>query len=107
MPARLLQRLPCAATPRTDLTTRSLRFWTLTRYPNYTVVDRPATIPLKLSPSYTGKEHTAHPETAPVTNWPAALMNLDSVLPAVAFHGVPIFGDGGLLAAQLTPRNRW
>jgi plasmid stabilization system protein ParE len=26
---------------RSDLTSRSLRFWTLTRYPNYTVVYRP------------------------------------------------------------------
>lgn len=27
---------------RPDLTARPLRFWTLTRYPNYTVVYRPA-----------------------------------------------------------------
>ncbi len=31
-----------------DLTSRSLRFWTLTRYPNYTVVYRPETYPLRL-----------------------------------------------------------
>jgi plasmid stabilization system protein ParE len=33
---------------RPDLTTRSLRFWTVTRYPNYTVVYRPETIPLQV-----------------------------------------------------------
>ena len=33
---------------RPDLTPRSLRFWTLTRYPNYTVVYRPATVPLQI-----------------------------------------------------------
>jgi|SRR5271165_6854417 len=33
---------------RPDLTTRSLRFWTLTRYPNYTVVYRPETTPLQV-----------------------------------------------------------
>jgi hypothetical protein len=30
-------------------------------------------------------------------------MNLDSVFSPIAFHGVPILGDGGLLAAQLAP----
>ena len=30
---------------RPDLTTRSLRFWTLTRYPNYAVVYRPDDVP--------------------------------------------------------------
>ena len=33
---------------RSELTTRSLRFWTLTRYPNYTVVYRPETVPLQV-----------------------------------------------------------
>jgi plasmid stabilization system protein ParE len=31
---------PSRGHSRPDLTTRSLRFWTLTRYPNYTVVYR-------------------------------------------------------------------
>jgi hypothetical protein len=30
---------------RSDLTTRSLRFWTPTRYPNYTVVSQPDASP--------------------------------------------------------------
>lgn len=33
---------------RPDLTERPLRFWTLTRYPNYTVVYRPDTAPLQI-----------------------------------------------------------
>lgn len=33
---------------RPDLTPRSLRFWTLTRYPNYIVVYRPDTDPLQI-----------------------------------------------------------
>ena len=32
---------PMRGHSRSDLTSRSLRFWTLTRYPNYTVVYRP------------------------------------------------------------------
>ena len=34
---------------RPDLTTRPMRFWTLTRYPNYTVVYRPDT---RSTPNY-------------------------------------------------------
>lgn len=33
---------------RPDLTSRNLRFWTLIRYPNYTVVYRPETMPLQV-----------------------------------------------------------
>lgn len=33
-----------------DLTPRPLRFWTLSRYPNYTVVYRPETAPFKSFP---------------------------------------------------------
>ncbi len=33
---------------RSGLTTRSVRFWTLTRYPNYAVVYRPDTDPLQV-----------------------------------------------------------
>ena len=33
---------------RPDLIDRSLRFWTLTRYPNYAVVYRPETAPLEI-----------------------------------------------------------
>jgi len=40
---------------RFDLTSRSLRFWTLTRYPNYTVVYRPETSPLQVVAVVHGK----------------------------------------------------
>ena len=33
---------------RRDLTSRPLRFWTLTRYPNYSIVYRPETSPLQV-----------------------------------------------------------
>jgi plasmid stabilization system protein ParE len=39
---------PMRGHSRADLTARSLRFWTLTRYPNYTVVYRPETSPLQV-----------------------------------------------------------
>jgi plasmid stabilization system protein ParE len=40
---------------RSDLTSRPLRFWTLTRYPNYTVVYRPETSPLQVVAVLHGK----------------------------------------------------
>ena len=40
-----------------DLTSRSLRFWTLARYPNYTVVYRPETSPLQVVAVLHGKRH--------------------------------------------------
>ena len=33
---------------RPSLTTRPLRFWTLTRYPNYSIAYRPDTVPLEI-----------------------------------------------------------
>jgi plasmid stabilization system protein ParE len=39
---------PMRGHSRSDLTRRSLRFWTLTRYPNYTVVYRHETSPLEV-----------------------------------------------------------
>jgi plasmid stabilization system protein ParE len=42
---------------RPDLTSRSLRFWTLTRYPNYSVVFRPETAPLQIVPVLHGKRN--------------------------------------------------
>jgi plasmid stabilization system protein ParE len=39
---------PMRGHSRPGLTTRSLRFWTLTQYPNYTVVYRPETAPLQV-----------------------------------------------------------
>jgi plasmid stabilization system protein ParE len=42
---------------RSDLTSRTLRFWTLTRYPNYTVVYRPKTSPLQVVAVLHGKRN--------------------------------------------------
>ena len=42
---------------RSDLTSRSLRFWTLTRYPNYTIVYRPDTFPLQVVAVLHGKRN--------------------------------------------------
>ena len=39
---------PLRGHTRPDLTARPLRFWTLIRYPNYTVVYRPETAPLQI-----------------------------------------------------------
>ena len=48
---------PMRGHSRPDLTTRSLRFWTLTRYPNYTVVYRPETAPLQVVAVLHGKRN--------------------------------------------------
>ena len=48
---------PMRGHSRPDLTTRSLRFWTLTRYPNYTVVYRPETTPLQVVAVLHGKRN--------------------------------------------------
>ena len=39
---------PMRGHSRPGITTRSLRFWTLTRFPNYAVVYRPETAPLEI-----------------------------------------------------------
>ncbi len=46
---------PTRGYSRADLTTRSLRFWTLTRYPNYSVVYRPETSPVQIVAVLHGK----------------------------------------------------
>jgi plasmid stabilization system protein ParE len=42
---------------RRDLTNRTLRFWTLVRYPNYTLVYRPETKPLEVVAVLQGKRN--------------------------------------------------
>jgi plasmid stabilization system protein ParE len=42
---------------RKDLTDRTLRFWTLVRYPNYTVVYRPEKKPLQVVAVLHGKRN--------------------------------------------------
>jgi len=49
---------PMRGHSRPALTTRSLRFWTLTRYPNYTIVYRPETAPLHVVAVLHGKRNT-------------------------------------------------
>jgi plasmid stabilization system protein ParE len=48
---------PSRGHTRPDLTARRLRFWTLTRYPNYTVVYRPETSPLEIVAVLHGKRN--------------------------------------------------
>jgi plasmid stabilization system protein ParE len=48
---------PLRGHSRPDLTSRSLRFWTLTHYPNYTVVYRPETAPLQVVVVLHGKRN--------------------------------------------------
>jgi plasmid stabilization system protein ParE len=42
---------------RTDFTQRRLFFWTVTRYPNYSVVYRPNTVPLEIVAVIHGKRN--------------------------------------------------
>jgi plasmid stabilization system protein ParE len=46
---------PLLGHTRNDLTTRNLRFWRLSRYPNYAVIYRPETIPLEIVSVLHGK----------------------------------------------------
>jgi plasmid stabilization system protein ParE len=48
---------PLRGHSRSGLTTRSLRFWILTRYPNYAVVYRPETAPLEIVAILHGKRN--------------------------------------------------
>jgi plasmid stabilization system protein ParE len=48
---------PMRGHTRTDLTACSLRFWTLTRYPNFTVIYRPETAPLQIVAVLHGKRN--------------------------------------------------
>ena len=53
----LVAQAPMRGHSRPDLTSRSLRFWTLIRYPNYTVVYRPETVPLQVVAVLHGKRN--------------------------------------------------
>jgi plasmid stabilization system protein ParE len=48
---------PMRGHSRPDLTNRLLRFWTLTRYPNYAVLYRPSTVPLQIVAVVHGKRN--------------------------------------------------
>jgi plasmid stabilization system protein ParE len=45
---------------RPDLTGRPLRFWTLSRYPNYVIVYRPEKAPLRIVAVIHGKRDIQH-----------------------------------------------
>ena len=49
---------PMRGHSRPDLTARSLRFWTLSHYPNYTVVYLPQTVPVQVVAVLHGKRNT-------------------------------------------------
>jgi len=53
----LVAESPLGGHTRRDLTSRSLRFWTLTRYPNYTLVYRPETSPVQIVAVLHGKRN--------------------------------------------------
>jgi len=53
----LIAQSPRRGHTRPDLTSRPLRFWTLTRYPNYTLVYRPETAPLQVVAVLHGKRN--------------------------------------------------
>ena len=53
----LAAEAPMRGHSRPDLTTRSLRFWTLARYPNYSVAYRPETAPLQIVAVLHGKRN--------------------------------------------------
>ena len=52
-----LAKGPLRGHTRPDLKSRPLRFWTLQRYPNYTVVYRPETAPLQIVAVLHGKRN--------------------------------------------------
>jgi plasmid stabilization system protein ParE len=52
-----LAAAPLRGHSRPDLTSRELRFWTLTRYPNYIFVYRPETTPLQVVAVLHGKRN--------------------------------------------------
>lgn len=52
----LIAEAPLHGHSRPDLTSRPLRFWTVTRYPNYAVVYRPETVPSRSLPFCMGRE---------------------------------------------------
>jgi len=52
-----LAEAPLRGHSKPDLTLRSLLFWTLTRYPNYSVIYRPGTTPLQVVAVVHGKRN--------------------------------------------------
>jgi plasmid stabilization system protein ParE len=44
----MLAKHPLIGTRRQDITSRAVRFWTITKFPNYVIVYRPETTPLQV-----------------------------------------------------------
>ena len=55
-----LAEAPVRGHSRPDLTARPLRFWTLSRYPNYVIVYRPEKAPLRIVAVIHGKRDIQH-----------------------------------------------
>jgi antitoxin ParD1/3/4 len=52
---RRLAKHPLMGTKRQDITPKPVRFWTVTKYPNYVIVYRPGTAPLQVVAVLHGK----------------------------------------------------
>ena len=52
---RRLAKHPRMGTRRHDVTTLPVRFWTITKFPNYVIVYRPETVPLQVVAVLHGK----------------------------------------------------
>jgi plasmid stabilization system protein ParE len=52
---RRLAKHPLMGTKRRDITSLSLRFWTVTKFPNYVIAYRPETAPLQVVAVLHGK----------------------------------------------------
>jgi plasmid stabilization system protein ParE len=52
---RRLAKHPRMGTKRQDITTLPVRFWTITKFPNYVIVYRPETVPLQVVAILHGK----------------------------------------------------
>ena len=52
---RRLAKHPLMGTRRRDITARPVRFWTVTKFPNYVIVYRPETTPLQVVAVLHGK----------------------------------------------------
>lgn len=52
---RRLAKHPLMGTKRQDITPLPVRFWTVTRFPNYVIVYRPDTVPLQVVAVLHGK----------------------------------------------------
>lgn len=52
---RRLAKHPLMGVKRQDVTSLSVRFWTVTRFPNYVIVYRPETVPLQVIAVLHGK----------------------------------------------------